>query len=281
MALLVFAGFLGVAGYAVASRTRTVVDYERLSTLVKENKALRSKYDHLEHQIDTLNSLLGTLGQHDIQLRVHANMEVLPEDARRLGVGGNKITDPDLERLKEIKSLQYKNVAEISEDVSELLRRAAYQKESFTQIADSLEQDAFLRDHTPSIRPCNGWQCSGFGYRIDPFTRRARMHNGIDIANAPGTPIVATADGTVCYTGRRSGYGLCIEIDHGYEVETFYAHLAGILVKVGQRVSRGEMIATMGATGRTTGTHLHYEVREVGVPVNPITRIIDSEFVTD
>lgn len=281
MALSLFVVFLGVAVYSVVSRMRTTVDYERLSALTKENRALAKKYSFLDKQIDSLNRAIRILGQTDIQLRVHANIDVLPEDVRELGVGGTQMTDKDLLQLKKLRSPQYRNVAEISDAVEALLRKADFQKESFGEIADTLQKDAHLRDYTPSIRPCNAWQLCGFGYRIDPFTRRPRMHNGIDLANQHGTPIVATADGTVSYVGSRSGYGLCIVIDHGYGVETFYAHLSGTTVRTGQTVTRGDMIGTMGRTGRTTGTHLHYEVRVANRAVNPLEYIIDSDYVTD
>ncbi len=273
---VVFAAFLGFAGFSITSRATEQVDYEKLSHLEESNKLLGKQYDQLEVQIDSLNMMLGLLGRHDLQLRVRANMEVLPSDVRKLGIGGKEQTDNELLALRKTKSKQYQNVAEISGTVNELLRKARYQKESFTEIKDKLTENKHLRDHTPSIRPCNGWQCSGFGYRIDPFTKRPRMHNGLDISNVPGTPIVASADGVVSYTGARSGYGLCVKLDHGNEIETFYAHLSGIYVKPGERVERGQVIAIMGASGRSTGTHLHYEVRVGGKAVNPLNYIIDE-----
>jgi murein DD-endopeptidase MepM/ murein hydrolase activator NlpD len=271
-----FALFIGFAGLSIAYRASEQVDYERLEHLEASNKLLEAQYKQLGEEIDSLKVLLGLLGKHDLQLRVQANMEVLPEDVRRLGVGGQKQKDEELARLKKMRSKQYQNVADVSNTVDELLRKAKYQRESFQEINEKLKQDKHLRDHTPSIRPCNGWQCSGFGYRIDPFTKRPRMHNGIDISNAPGTPIVAPADGVVSYTGARSGYGLCVKIDHGNEIETFYAHLSGIYIRPGEEVVRGQVIATMGASGRTTGTHLHYEVRVGGKAVNPLNYIIDE-----
>jgi len=274
-----FSLIIGFAGLFITSRATEQIDYDKLTRLEENNKLLEIQYQQLNEQIDSLKTLLVLLGKHDLQLRVQANMRVLPEDVRELGVGGEKKKDRELLALEQIKSKQYQDVTEISNTVDELLRKAKYQKESFADIGERLKKDKNLRDHTPSIRPCNGWQCSGFGYRIDPFTKRPRMHNGVDISNAPGTPIVATADGVISYIGARSGYGLCIKLDHGNEIETFYAHLGGIYVKPGEEVSRGQVIAVMGATGRTTGTHLHYEVRVGGKAVNPLNYIIDeSEF---
>ncbi|SDW29181.1 Murein DD-endopeptidase MepM and murein hydrolase activator NlpD, contain LysM domain [Ruegeria halocynthiae] len=114
---------------------------------------------------------------------------------------------------------------------------------------------------------------SGYGTRRDPKTGGRRMHNGADFAGATGTDIFATADGVVTHAGWQSGFGRLVKIKHAFGIETLYAHNTKIRVKVGQRVSRGDHIADMGSTGRSTGTHLHYEVRVNGTPVNPMTYI--------
>ncbi len=114
---------------------------------------------------------------------------------------------------------------------------------------------------------------SGYGSRRDPKTGGRRMHNGVDFAGPQGTDIFATADGVVTHAGWQSGFGRLVRIKHAFGIETLYAHNTKIRVKVGQRVSRGDHIADMGSTGRSTGTHLHYEVRVNGKPVNPMTYI--------
>lgn len=114
---------------------------------------------------------------------------------------------------------------------------------------------------------------SGFGYRRDPFGRGTRFHSGVDWAGAHGTPILASADGVVTFAGWQSGYGRLIKISHDFGIETRFAHLAKFDVKVGQKVSRGQKIGAMGSSGRSTGTHLHYEVRVGGTPVNPMSFI--------
>lgn len=114
---------------------------------------------------------------------------------------------------------------------------------------------------------------SGFGHRRDPKTGGRRMHNGVDFAGPQGTDIFATADGVVTHAGWSSGFGRLVTIKHAFGIETRYAHNTRIRVKVGQRVSRGDHIADMGSTGRSTGTHLHYEIRVNGRPVNPMIYI--------
>lgn len=116
-------------------------------------------------------------------------------------------------------------------------------------------------------------QTSGYGYRSDPRNGSRRMHNGVDWAAAQGTAIHSTADGVVSFAGRQSGYGNVVIIQHDFGIETYYAHLHSIAVREGQRVSRGDRIGGMGTTGRSTGVHLHYEIRVGGRPINPMTYI--------
>ena len=121
---------------------------------------------------------------------------------------------------------------------------------------------------------------SGFGVRSDPFHAGAAMHPGIDLAGAYGTPIYATADGTVLRAGWNSGgYGNMVELDHGRGIVTRYGHMSAVLVHAGDRVTRGEQIGRMGSTGRSTGNHLHYEVRIDGHPVNPIPFMKSTDYV--
>ena len=140
---------------------------------------------------------------------------------------------------------------------------------------------SFLRENkdallsTPSIWPAKGYLTSGFGYRSSPFTGRGSMHKGVDISNHIGTPVWAPARGAVTFSGPDSGYGICIVIDHGNNISTRYAHLSKSLVSVGQYVQRGDVIAQLGNTGRSTGPHLHYEVLINGVNVDPLRYIMN------
>lgn len=128
---------------------------------------------------------------------------------------------------------------------------------------------------TPSIWPTQGFLTSGFGWRRSPFSGGGRMHKGLDISNRVGTPICAPARGTVTFVGVDGGYGTCVMIDHGNSIVTRYAHLQKALVREGQYVQRGDVIAALGNTGRSTGPHLHYEVIVGGVPVNPMRYILN------
>lgn len=143
------------------------------------------------------------------------------------------------------------------------------------QALDEINMYRIAVQRTPFALPVRGGvrQTSGFGTRRDPRTGRARMHNGVDWAGPRGTPILATANGTVHFAGRQGGYGNLVIIQHDFGIQTYYAHLHTIGVRQGQRVSRGERIGGMGTTGRSTGVHLHYEIRVGGRPINPMTYI--------
>ncbi len=140
---------------------------------------------------------------------------------------------------------------------------------------DEMNLHRIAAERLPFSIPVGGTyrNTSGFGYRSDPFNGGRRLHAGVDFAGARGTHILAGGDGTVIFAGRQSGYGLMVEIDHGFGITTRYAHMTRLTVGDGERVSRGEHIGDMGCTGRCTGTHLHYEVRRNGDPVNPMTFI--------
>ncbi|MBC2776990.1 M23 family metallopeptidase [Parasphingopyxis marina] len=132
----------------------------------------------------------------------------------------------------------------------------------------------------PSGRPVEGYRLtSSFGTRNDPFGAGRRRHNGLDMAGPIGTPIYATADGIVGRAQWVRGYGKYVEINHGSEIQTRYGHMSEILVQPGSRVERGELIGRMGSTGRSTGSHLHYEVRVEGVPVNPTPFLTSAEYL--
>ncbi|WP_425230444.1 M23 family metallopeptidase [Sphingomonas sp.] len=133
----------------------------------------------------------------------------------------------------------------------------------------------------PSTQPVDRLNfTSNFGIRSDPFQGTARMHAGVDIPGAIGTPIYATADGTVAHAERMGGYGNLVELDHGKGIATRYGHLSRILVEPGSHVVRGQLIALMGSTGRSTGSHLHYEVRIDGHAVNPVPFLTTADFAT-
>jgi murein DD-endopeptidase MepM/ murein hydrolase activator NlpD len=160
-------------------------------------------------------------------------------------------------------------------DIERLELEATSQEESLSELEKLLQSKKDMLVHTPSIWPVHGWVTSGFGFRTNPFTGLTQMHEGLDIANRIGTPVIAPSDGIVSDTGKDSAYGNFILISHGFGINSRFLHLNKILVRPGQRVKRGDKIAEVGTTGKSTGPHLHYEVRVNGIPVNPLRYIVN------
>ena len=165
------------------------------------------------------------------------------------------------------------------EDVRALQRQAVLQAKSLEELSQILEGQTIKLAHTPSVSPIKGraWITSLFGIRRDPFTKRRRMHEGLDLAARPGTSIIATADGRVRFSGSKGTWGRVVIINHGYGFETRYAHNKRNLVKTGQEVKRYDQVAELGSSGRATGPHVHYEVNKLGKPVNPMLHIVNLE----
>jgi murein DD-endopeptidase MepM/ murein hydrolase activator NlpD len=176
-------------------------------------------------------------------------------DLPELGDGPAKTTDAQLELLHA--------------RLDNLAVKAHREETSLRELREYFQDQKTLLSAMPSIWPAHGWVTSGFGTRVDPFTGERSMHEGLDIASQEGTKVHAPADGSVVYAGLHGGYGNVVVIDHGFGVNTRYGHLSEIYVKVGQKVHRGQIIGAIGNTGRSTGPHLHYEVRVNGIPVDP------------
>jgi murein DD-endopeptidase MepM/ murein hydrolase activator NlpD len=137
-----------------------------------------------------------------------------------------------------------------------------------------LDKASFLHS-TPTLLPAQGWITSYFGQRISPYSGKLKMHEGIDVGAPYGTSIVSPADGVVTFSGEKAGFGKFVQVDHGYGIETIYAHSQALFVKSGEKIKRGSKLAAVGNTGHSTGPHLHYEVRVNGIAVDPLYFILE------
>jgi murein DD-endopeptidase MepM/ murein hydrolase activator NlpD len=180
------------------------------------------------------------------------------------------------EQKGELAVEDHRDYASLAIRIDKTIKESQLREQSVLDLWESLSERQSLLNSTPNIRPAKGWFTSRFGYRISPFTGRSALHAGLDIAAAPGSPVYATADGIVTFAGYDEGYGKMVTIDHGYGVTTRFGHNSQIYVQVGQRVSRWDVIASVGNTGRSTGPHCHYEVRVNGVPRDPALYILDE-----
>lgn len=169
-----------------------------------------------------------------------------------------------------------RDYASLAIRIDQAVQETNIREQGVLELWESLSERQSLISATPNIKPVRGWFTSKFGYRISPFTTRPVMHAGLDIAASPGSPIYAPADGVVSFAGYDPGYGKLVSIDHGYGVVTRFGHTSAIYVEVGQKIHRRDVIAAVGNTGRSTGPHLHYEVRVNNVPVDPQNYVLDE-----
>jgi murein DD-endopeptidase MepM/ murein hydrolase activator NlpD len=264
-----------------------VYDYQRVksayptSELLKQRIAAQqnliagqdAQIQSFASEINELKAQLVTLNNFEEKIRIIANLDHVAEQDNLFGVGGS--IPEDLMTNKDLGNRHDGLIREMHEQVDQLEIASINQKKGFSTLLEALEGQKNLLACTPAIRPTKGWKTSRFGYRISPFTGRRELHKGLDIANQKGTDIIAPADGLVKFTGKKGLLGNVLVIDHGHGFLTRYGHLGKILKKRGEKVKRGDLIANMGNTGRSTGPHLHYEVHLNGVPVNPEKYILN------
>ncbi|MDT8317939.1 MAG: M23 family metallopeptidase [bacterium] len=241
-----------------------------LKELREQNQAQNEQIRSFVGKITAMESQMLKLRQFDAKLRIITNLEKPGGREQYIGIGG-----PGEEVADDYGSRKDMLIQKMHSDLENMQIEAAVQEESFVELQEFLEDKKSLLASTPSIWPVRGWITSGFGKRVSPFTGTWKMHDGIDIATRTGTTIVAPADGRVMFAGIESGYGKLLVIDHGYGVVTRYGHNSEIFARQGDIVKRGVKVAAVGTTGRSTGPHVHYEVRVNGVPVNPKNYILN------
>jgi murein DD-endopeptidase MepM/ murein hydrolase activator NlpD len=277
---------------------RLRLDAAELARLRQQTVQHRAELDTLAGSLASLEEEFGRLWEFERKVRVIADLpgamleaEVPDEAAAGLGgdqeppasqqegsttggQGGLEIEDPTALRSVSL-DLDSEVLAGARERIRRLAVRADTQAVSFEELVEGLEGKRHRLASTPSIWPTEGWVTSGYGYRISPFTGRRTFHPALDIASDFGTAIVAPARGRVVFAGRKGPLGKTLVIDHGFGLRTSYGHAAEIFAKKGQEVERGERIASVGSTGRSTGPHLHYVVEVKGKSVNPYNYIFE------
>ena len=271
----------GIAGAVVllAAALMLSVDYVNvrrdlleLDGLRAETRAQREQLMDYADKMELISGQLMAINRLDRKLRVITNLD--PSDPLPLpGIGG--VEGEMLEAHQLTGLTRERRHQRMMESLGRLSEAAESGEKSLVGLIEHLEDQTAQLVRTPSIAPTKGWVTSSFGYRTSPFTGNREFHRGVDIAARKGTAIIAPADAKVRYAGQRRHLGNTLVLRHGYGVETVYGHLAELKVKRGQMVKRGETIALMGTTGRSTGPHLHYQVEVNRVPVNPRNYILD------
>jgi murein DD-endopeptidase MepM/ murein hydrolase activator NlpD len=233
-----------------------------VSALLAENQDMRSRAAALNGKLETIEKQLVEFEDRTRRLSIVAGLSAT-NDSGTGGVGGLTAlpVDPD---------------AAFDAGLSEAGRRGAVLSSRLRLVEKRLALQADQLALTPTLAPTVGVLTAGFGMRADPFTSQPEFHTGIDISTPTGNRIYAPANGTVVKVGHEKGFGRVVQISHGYGVTTLYGHLEVARVTEGQRIKRGDLIALVGSTGRSTGPHLHYEVHRGGKPVNPLDFVLNA-----
>lgn len=267
---------VGVLSFIVLILTVFLVDYftmnvtrQKYKALTDENARQRETIAQYKLAVNRLRKDIDNFEEYAKKINVMAGLKS-PEVLRELGVGGgtrgegqqssmmNAAIDPGLKKAESIS------------------QRAQGVDKTLDTLVRFFEDKSYRLATTPSIWPTVGWMTSAFGKRKDPFTQEDEFHYGIDVAASHGSPIFATADGTVLKIKSERIGGNVVIINHGGGVTTVYCHLSKFNVQVGQKVKRRDVIGYVGQTGKAIGPHVHYEVRKNGKPVNPYNYIMEE-----
>ena len=271
--LLRFFGFLAtvaVSAAIIVAIAFRYLDSPKEKLMQQQNDDLRDDYTVLNKQLQQLQQQMAELENRDNNV-YRSIFEAAPvHDSARL---------KEMEKKGEVKLVQSMSeddlVKSITNQLNKLSLLMTYQQRSYADIESMVKNKEKLLASIPAIQPVSNKDltriASGFGYRIDPVYKVTKLHAGLDFAAPIGTPIYATADGTVTEADfNEGGYGNHVIINHGYGYETLYGHMVQMKAKVGQKIKRGEVIGYVGSTGKSTGPHCHYEVHKNGTPVDPV-----------
>ncbi len=271
--------FIGVIFLFVTISSFFIYSYFDYRIEASAVPSLRMEYNKQKTQLQTLAQTIaglkkdmGRLSKFNRKFRTIMGLPQAEDNIQQSSGMGGGVEDTFLEFAKRRENAFIK---QLKRDLSQITSQIQDQQESLQDLSEVIEDKKSLLVCTPSIWPCKGWLTSGFGYRNSPFTGQREMHKGLDIAARFGQPIKAPADGVITYAGRKGGLGKVVVIEHGYGYSTRLGHSSKIVVKVGDRIKRNQVIAYVGNTGRSTGPHLHYEIRVNGVPVNPFNYLLD------
>ena len=262
--------------YIIFDYQSEVVKKDRYERLISENVILKKKFRNLKNNTNRNQKVMYQVLNSIDNLLVMNNLPPTSDAIKEMGIGGtqndwnqqeNYLLEPELK--KEIK--------DISTMITKTESRIEFAKKMIKKIKNSDEIDNRMWSNVPTKWPVYGWITSGFGPRLSPITGDREHHNGIDIAQSVGQEVRAPGNGKVVYAGIRPLWGKNVIIKHSYGITTRYAHMDSINVHLGEKVKKGQIIGSVGATGNSVGPHLHYEVRVYGTPVNPMKYILSKK----
>lgn len=277
--VLGFAVLMLFCGLMIFDYLTINLDKQKMKRLERETQENQKKMEELATTIDSLNKSLKSMEIIKDRIMVAAGL-TSPMALREVGSGGPANEAFGNEMATSIQNSDgFKDVPKLKSAIvnpSDLTRNAQKIEDTLKSVFSVVDQHRLRLASTPSIWPTHGYISQAFSKRINPFTGRLEFHSAMDIATQLGNKVIATADGTILVAETRENYGRMIIIDHGFGWSTRYGHLASFNVREGQRVKRGDLIGFVGSTGRSTGPHLHYEVRFFDKNVNPWDYILDA-----
>ncbi len=238
--------------------------------LQQQNNALKNNYATIRDELESIEKQMEELEKRDNDVyRAIFEAAPVPDSARAKEIA----EEQEIALVERLKDDQL--VSSITNTLNNLKNRVSAQEKSYKQVDELVQNKEKLLSHTPAIQPVSNKDlnriASGYGSRIDPVYKTVKFHYGLDFAAPQGTPIYATADGTVTTAGNTgNGYGNYVVINHGYGYETLYGHMVRVKARNGQQVKRGEVIGWVGSTGKSTGPHCHYEVHKYNQKIDPI-----------
>ncbi len=247
---------------------------DRINLLSAENQVLKEQVRSMGQKMATVQTSLEGLAARGNELRLMVDLSKIDDDTRSAAIGGT--TAPTANAFLTGEAAEILSTSQAL--IDKLSREVKLQQASYEEISKKVEFNKGFFIHLPAIKPMAGpYSINGFGMRVHPVLHVYRMHEGIDIVNDVGASVYTAADGVVHFAGRTAGgYGVVIEVSHGYGYSTLYAHLDKVLVRPGQSVRRGELIGKCGRSGLVSGPHLHFEVRRDGRKQNPVDYFFDD-----
>ncbi|MFC1855411.1 M23 family metallopeptidase [Thermodesulfobacteriota bacterium] len=254
-------------------KSRFATELTDLNDVKKENLVKSEQIKILSDRIGKISVQVEGITKLNSQIRMMANLELPESSNKALGIGGP--STEEIGSLSALTEMEERSVKQMHSSIDKISSNIISEEESLLDLVNFLDNQKSFLASTPSVWPTRGRKTSKFGYRISPFTGKKGFHNGVDVSAREGTPIIAPADGVVVKAQNEYTYGNLVVLDHGYGIQTRYGHMLTFLVEPGQKVRRGDKIGYVGNTGRSTGSHLHYEVRASKVPVDPLKYILN------
>jgi len=272
--LLILLGSLGMAGYWFHQYRELGGQMPDLMALKQQNERQEAQLRSFAGRLESFKTQMAGLKDFNQRLRVLANLEKPKEDQALFGMGGTEVRAGGA-GVRLFGTRDERRLMNMQREIDQLQADAEVQRQIQKELAAFLHDRRSILAATPSIWPVRGWVTSGFGYRVSPFSSKRQFHAGLDISTRTGTPVVSPAEGVVTFAGWDGAFGRMLVLNHGHGLVTRYGHLRKFNVNVGQKVKRGQIVALVGSSGRSSGPHLHYEILLSGVPTNPRNYIFD------